>query len=328
LARAICERFVSLESVRFTNSGTEANLMMLAAAKAFTARSKIIVFIGGYHGGVLTFGRGYNPVNVPHDFLYAEYNDLESVRRLLAENPSEVAAILVEPMQGASGCIVGDPDFLTGLRELASAHDTLLLFDEVMTSRLGSGGMQGTLGIKPDLTSLGKYIGGGMSFGAFGGRSDVMQLFDPRNSHALQHAGTFNNNVMTMAAGFEGLERLYTPEVALALSTRGESLRHALNACFNSAGVALRFIGVGSLMNLQITDSPVRSVRDIDTSLNCFKDLFFFHLIENGIYLARRGYVVLSLPITKLETDRFEAAVESFIECYRHLLPRSNAVTA
>jgi len=324
LAKAVCDRFASLESVRFTNSGTEANLMMLATAKAFTGRGKIIVFVGGYHGGVLTFARGANIVNVPHEFLYAEYNDLDSVRRLLADNASEVAAILVEPMQGASGCIVADESFLQGLRELASTHGALLMFDEVMTSRLAPGGLQSTLGIAPDLTSLGKYIGGGMSFGAFGGRADIMAQFDPRKSGALQHAGTFNNNVMTMAAGWTGLTQIYTPEAARALTARGDALREALNARFGAAGVALRFIGIGSLMNLQITARPVRSVRDIDASKNVFKDLFFFHLIEHGIYIARRGYVVLSLPVGDAETARFESAVAAFIERYAHILPRSD----
>ncbi|MBN3811463.1 aminotransferase class III-fold pyridoxal phosphate-dependent enzyme [Paraburkholderia sp. Ac-20347] len=322
LAKAVCERFASLKTVRFTNSGTEANLMMLATAKAFTGRSKVIVFVGGYHGGVLTFGRGANVINVPHEFLYAEYNDLDSVRRLLEENASEVAAILVEPMQGASGCIVGEASFLKGLRELASAHGALLMFDEVMTSRLAPGGLQASLGIEPDLTSLGKYIGGGMSFGAFGGRADIMALFDPRRSGALQHAGTFNNNVMTMAAGWIGLTQIYTPAASRALTERGDALREALNSRFRASGVALRFFGIGSLMNLQITDQPVRSVRDIDASMNVFKDLFFFHLIEHGIYIARRGYVVLSLPVGDAEIARFESAVANFIERYAHLLPR------
>ncbi|MBI0330655.1 aspartate aminotransferase family protein [Burkholderia plantarii] len=322
LAKAVCERFASLDTVRFTNSGTEANLMMLATAKAFTGRRKVIVFVGGYHGGVLTFGRGANVINVPHEFLYAEYNDLDSVQRLFDENPSDVAAILVEPMQGASGCIVGEASFLKGLRQLASAHGALLMFDEVMTSRLAPGGLQATLGISPDLTSLGKYIGGGMSFGAFGGRADIMALLDPRRSGALQHAGTFNNNVLTMAAGWTGLTQIYTPDAARGLTARGDALRDALNARFDAAGVAMRFIGIGSLMNLQITDRPVRSVREIDPSNNVFKDLFFFHLIENGIYIARRGYVVLSLPVGEAEMARFESAVVSFIERYAHLLPR------
>lgn len=324
LAEAVCARFASLETVRFTNSGTEANLMMLATAKAFTQRNKVMVFVGGYHGGVLTFGRGANVVNVPHEFLYAEYNDLDSVRRLLDENTDEVAAILVEPMQGASGCIVGETGFLQGLRELATAHGALLMFDEVMTSRLAPGGLQAALAIAPDLTSLGKYVGGGMSFGAFGGRADIMALFDPRKSGALQHAGTFNNNVMTMAAGWTGITQIYTPDAARELTARGDALREALNARFLAAGVAMRFIGIGSLMNLQITEQPVRSVRDIDAAMNGFKDLFFFHLIEHGIYIARRGYVVLSLPVGDAEMARFDSAVASFIERYAHLLPRGS----
>lgn len=323
LAGAICERFRNIEAVRFTNSGTEANLMMLAAAKAFTGRSKIVVFVGAYHGGVLTFARGANPVNVPHDYLYAEYNDLESVRQLLEANRGEIAGVIVEPMQGASGCIVGEPAFLKGLRELTTAHDTLLLFDEVMTSRLSPGGLQGEYDIAPDMTSIGKYIGGGMSFGAFGGRRDIMQLFDPRSPSALQHAGTFNNNVLTMAAGYTGLTQIYTPEAAIALTRLGTDLRTQVNGLFEAADVAMRFIGVGSLMNLQITDQPIRSVRDIDASLNVYKDLFFFHLIECGVYIARRGYVVLSVPIGPDEIRAFTQAVQSFIERYRHLLPAS-----
>jgi glutamate-1-semialdehyde 2,1-aminomutase len=140
----------------------------------------------------------------------------------------------------------------------------------------------------------------------------------------LQHAGTFNNNVMTMAAGWTGLTQIYTPDVARALTARGNALREGLNARFAAAGVALRFIGIGSLMNLQITARPVRSVRDINAAMNVFKDLFFFHLVEQGIYIARRGYVVLSLPVGDAETARFEAVVASFIERYAHLLPRGD----
>jgi glutamate-1-semialdehyde 2,1-aminomutase len=323
LASAIVERFPSLQSVRFTNSGTEANLMLLAAAKNFTKRTKIIVFNGGYHGGVLTFARGPNPVNVPHDFLYAEYNDLSSVRELFAQYGSQVAAILVEPMQGASGCIVGGKSFLQGLRNLADEHGALLMFDEVMTSRLAPEGLQGELCIRTDLTSIGKYIGGGMSFGAFGGRADIMQMFDPRDCTSLPHAGTFNNNVMTMAAGLTGITKIFTREMSKSLNARGDALRDAVNAVFKSQNIAVRFIGIGSLMNLQISDRPILSVRDININLNAVKDLFFFHLIENGIYIARRGYVVLSLPIGDAEVEKFKAAVESFIEKYRNILPRS-----
>ena len=227
LADLIRERIRSIASLRFTNSGTEANLMALAAAKAFTGRSKVIVFVGGYHGGVLTFGSGPAKVNVPHDYLYATYNDAAAVDALFDAHGTEIAAVLVEPMQGSSGCIVGEPAFLQRLRERSAAAGALLIFDEVMTSRLAPGGRQSQLGITPDLTTLGKYIGGGMSFGAFGGRRDVMAQFDPRTPGALTHAGTFNNNVLTMSAGAAGLGSVYTDEAALTLNARGDAIAHA-----------------------------------------------------------------------------------------------------
>src|SRR4029077_13509181 len=192
LAEAVCARFASIESVRFTNSGTEANLMALSAARAFTGRGRVMVFRGGYHGGLLTFADGPSPVNVPYDVLLAEYNDAAGAGGLgrehagsppvvpvVREHAGSLACVLVEPMLGSGGCIPGDPAFLSGLREATRQAGALLIFDEVMTSRPGPGGLQERLAIRPDLTTLGKYIGGGASFGAFGGRADVMGLFDP-----------------------------------------------------------------------------------------------------------------------------------------------------
>src|SRR5215470_13870920 len=171
LAEAVCARFGSIERVRFTNSGTEANLMALSAARAFTGRDRVLAFRGGYHGGLLTFTAGPSPVNAPYDVLLAEYNDPASARALLREHAGTVACVLVEPMLGAGGCIPGDPAFLSALRETARQTGALLIFDEVMTSRTGSGGLQARLGIRPDVTTLGKYIGGGSSFGALSGRA-------------------------------------------------------------------------------------------------------------------------------------------------------------
>jgi glutamate-1-semialdehyde 2,1-aminomutase len=204
LAEAVCARFPSIERVRFTNSGTEANLMALSAARAFTGRDRVLAFRGGYHGGLLTFTAGPSPVNAPYDVLLAEYNDAAVAQALLREHAGTVACVLVEPMLGSGGCIPGDPVFLSVLRETTRQTGALLIFDEVMTSRTGSGGLQARLGIRPDVTTLGKYIGGGSSFGAFGGRADVMELFDPARPGALPHAGTFNNNVVSMAAGHAG----------------------------------------------------------------------------------------------------------------------------
>jgi glutamate-1-semialdehyde 2,1-aminomutase len=320
LARLICDRFPAVDSVRFTNSGTEANLMAISAARVHTRRDKVIVFAGGYHGGVLTFAQGNSPANVPHDLLIANYNDLASAQDLFESHPDEVAAVVVEPMQGAAGCICGERDFLAGLRELASKYGALLIFDEVMTSRLAPGGLQEALEIRPDLTTLGKYIGGGMSFGAFGGRASIMDQFDPRKPGATPHAGTFNNNVLSMAAGAAGLSRLYTADVAREMNARGDRLREQLNAICVERNVPLQFTGRGSLMNLQAGRHAIRSVKDLLPEGNSVKDLFFFHIVEHGIYLARRGFIVLSMPITEKEIGRLLSAFDTFIERYAGVL--------
>lgn len=321
LARLIKERFPSVEQLRFTNSGTEANLLAIAAATHFTLRRKILVFKGGYHGGVLTFAGGHSPVNVPHDFLLAGYNDLVGTAALAREHAADLAAILVEPMQGAGGCIVGQPSFLQGLRTLADDTGALLIFDEVMTSRLAPGGRQQQLGIRPDMTTLGKYIGGGMSFGAFGGRRDIMAQFDPRKPGHLGHAGTFNNNVLSMSAGIAGLSRIYTPETAIAFNARGERLREQLNAACQASGVALQFTGLGSLMNLHATHHEILCSGDSPASGQAVRDLFFFHMLEQGFYLARRGFIVLSLPLTDDDLERFAEAFKLFLRRYASLLP-------
>jgi glutamate-1-semialdehyde 2,1-aminomutase len=312
LAALIVERFGCVEQVRFTNSGTEANLLALAAAKAYTGRGGVIAFKGGYHGGVLSFAGANTAMNVPHRVYLADYNDLEGVERLLHEHV-DIAAILVEPMLGAGGCICAEAGFLEGLRERSQAHGTLLIFDEVMTSRLAPGGLQEKLGVTPDLMTLGKYIGGGMPCGVLGGRRDIMAQFDPRHG-GLSHAGTFNNNVLTMAAGIAGLEQVYTGEAALELNARGDRLRERLNEVV--APMSMQFTGQGSVMNLHPTGSPIRRPADVPTDRNDLRDLFFFHLLECGIYSARRGLFALSLPLTDRELSRLITATQVFVERY------------
>ena len=171
LARLLCDRFPAIELVRFTNSGTEANLMAIVTARVFTGRAKVMVFRHAYHGGLLHFGGGGLPTNVPFPFVIAPYNDIDGTRSLIREHAGELACVLVEPMIGGGGCIVAELPFLQMLREETQSSGALLIFDEVMTSRFKNGGAQGLFGIAPDLTSLGKYICGGMTAGAFGGRS-------------------------------------------------------------------------------------------------------------------------------------------------------------
>ncbi|WP_418125656.1 aspartate aminotransferase family protein [Variovorax sp. 160MFSha2.1] len=320
LARLICERFPQIEQLRFTNSGTEANLMALTAALHFTGRRKLVVFSGGYHGGVLGFGAKPLPTTVPFDFLVLPYNDERTAREQIDRHGPEIAAVLLEPMQGAGGCIPGRLEFLQALRESATRVGALLIFDEVMTSRLAPHGLANKLGIRSDLTTLGKYIGGGMSFGAFGGRADVMALFDPRTG-PLAHSGTFNNNVLTMAAGHAGLTKLFTPEAAGALAARGDAMRQRLNTLCAGEGVAMQFTGIGSLMNAHFVGGEVRSTDDLAPVDARLRQLLFFHLLSEGIYTSPRGFVVLSLPLTDADIDRYVAAIGSFIGEYRVLLP-------
>jgi glutamate-1-semialdehyde 2,1-aminomutase len=309
LAEAVCARFGSIERVRFTNSGTEANLLAITAARAFTGRDCIVVFGGGYHGSVLTFKGGRSPVNAPYDVLLADYNDAGGARSLIEDQYAKIAGVLVEPMLGSGGCIPADPAFLAALREATKQTGALLIFDEVMTSRTGAGGLQGRLGITPDLTTLGKYIGGGSSFGAFGGRADVMELFDPARPDALPHAGTFNNNVLSMAAGYAGLTRVYPPQVAEQHTARGDKLRDDLTAVFRSAGAPFTVTGVGTLLNIHPTASAVRSPADLADAEPRLLELLFLDLLELGYYIAPRGYLALSLAVTSAQLDGFLQAV-------------------
>ncbi|KAK8138070.1 Beta-phenylalanine transaminase [Apiospora sp. TS-2023a] len=328
LAQLVRDRFSSIELVRFTNSGTEATLMALAAAKIYTNRSKIMVFEGGYHGGGFLFKSGPHPVNVPHEYLMAQYNDNNSVDGLITANGNDIAAIIVEPMIGSGGCILGATEFLAHLRKTATKIGAVLVFDEVMTSRLYSGGgVQSELGITPDLTTLGKYIGGGMSFGAFGGKTEIMSIYDPRTTSTVRkgasvpHAGTFNNNVLTMAAGSAGLEKVFSPDVARTLHDRGEGFRGRLNAI--AKGTSLRVTGCGSIMNLHFIAVPleqIQNVRDLENQNTFLLDVLHLYMLNQGFYMARRGFIALSLELTATELDGFVEALQMFVRQYSSLV--------
>jgi glutamate-1-semialdehyde 2,1-aminomutase len=313
-AVAICSRFPAIELVRFTNSGTEANLMAVSVARAVTGRSKILVFAGGYHGGVFYFRGHGSAINAPFDYLVGRYNDLDAVEELVRPHRDELAAILVEPMQGTTGCIPAERTFLAGLRDLADATGAFLIFDEVMTSRLAPGGLQEVHAILPDLTTLGKYVGGGLSFGAFGGRADIMERFDPRRADAFQHAGTFNNNALTMNAGYVGLTEVYTPERARALNQWGDALRTRLNGIIERRGVTMQFTGRGSMMSVHMTDRPIRSEADAACGSGRLRDLFWFDLVAAGIWFAKRGMFALSIALDDADADKLAAAVEDFVQ--------------
>jgi glutamate-1-semialdehyde 2,1-aminomutase len=313
-AAAIRDRFPSIELVRFTNSGTEANLMAVSAAIAITGKKKILVFSGGYHGGVFYFRGKGSVINAPFDYLVGTYNDIDSVRALVAPHKDDLAAILIEPMLGGSGCIPATRDFLADLRSLASETGAILIFDEVMTSRLAPGGLQEVHGINPDMTTLGKYVGGGMSFGAFGGRTDLMEWFDPRNKSGFQHAGTFNNNVLTMNAGTVGLTEVYTPAAARALNDFGDGLRERLNAVVRKKGLAMQFTGIGSMIGVHMRGGAIRNAADAAQGHAGLLELFYFDLTARGIWLAKRGMMALSIALGEADADKMVGAVEEFAE--------------
>ena len=320
LAALICRRFPSIDLVRFCNSGTEANVLALATARAVTRRSKIMAFEGGFHGGVLSFARGGGLINVPFPTVLAPYNDPAAAVALIEREAANLAAVIVEPMMGGGGCIPGDREFLGALREACTRHGVVLVFDEVMTSRLSPGGRQAAIGVTPDLTTLGKYVGGGLSFGAFGGRADIMARFDQRRPDYLHHPGTFNNNVCTMAAGLAGLARVFTAEAAVDLNRRGDALRERLSGLGAERGVPLQAIGVGSLMNLHFHAGPIRSPADTALGNIELRNLLHLELLGRGFYLARRGFIALSLPLTDRDIDGFVSSLADVLDGFAKLL--------
>ncbi len=319
LARLVCARFPAVERVRFTNSGTEANLMAVSAARVFTGRPKLLAFEGAYHGGLLSFAHGASPVNAPYEVVLAPFNDVEATRAAIEAEGESLAAVIVEPMVGAGGCIPGEPAFLSMLRETTRKTGALLIFDEVMTSRLSPGGLQQRLGLDPDLTTLGKYLGGGLSFGAFGGRADIMALFDPSRPDALPHAGTFNNNVLSMAAGTAALGEVFTPEAAVRLNETGDRLRESLNRLFRDSQAPFQATGLGSLMTIHPGRQPIARPEDAETGDDRLKALLFFELLEAGYYIARRGFMALSLAVT-------DEQIDGFLEALRRILERHVAI--
>jgi glutamate-1-semialdehyde 2,1-aminomutase len=307
LAREIVDRFPALELVRFTNSGTEANLMAIALARVVTGRPGIAVMRGGYHGGLLYFGGGGSPVNAPYEAIVLDYNDVEGARASIREHADRLAAVVVEPVLGSGGVIPATREFLQTLQEEARAHGVLLILDEVMTSRLSPSGAAPLFGLTPDLLTLGKYLGGGLSFGAFGGRADLMGRFDPSQPGALPHAGTFNNNVLSMAAGLAGLTQVLDDARLEALNARGDRLREQLNAVMAPHGWVAT--GMGSMVGFHPVSGPVRSPADLADADDRRRELLFLDLLERGFYVAPRGFIALSIEVTDDDVDEFVAAV-------------------
>ena len=337
LGQLMCERVASVEKVRFCNTGTEAVMYALRAARAVTGRNKVIKMEGGFHGNteqveisvspnIALAGPAERPIPLPdtqgitdgvlQDVLVAPYNNIEATQRIIEKHKEDVAAVIIEPVMGYSGMIPADKAFLAFLREITTRYGIVLVFDEIISFRLSRGGAQETYGVRPDLTTFGKIIGGGLPIGAFGGREDIMDIFSPKRDHPMHHSGTFNGNTLTMAAGISALNEIDTDLIG-DINGLGYQLRERLQHVFDRTGIRGQVTGVGSLMNVHFSTQEVRDVRtakaDWDSALP-LRDLLNLALKNHGIYTPRRVMLCISSPMGEKETETVLGAFEDSLD--------------
>lgn len=259
-----------------------------------------MVFENGYHGGTLAFTPG-NPLILPHDFVQGRYNDIEYTRPLITE---ELGIIIVEPLQGAAGMFAGTKEFLQFLRDEATRVGAILIFDEVITSRLNYGGLQEIHGIVPDMTTIGKHFGGSFSFGAFGGKKEIMDLYDPSSPTSLHHSGTWNNNKFSMTAGVAAT-KLLSREALDKNNDLGNKLRDGLGALFKAKDESiLTLSGFGSVIGVHFNGPSADNLRD----------LFFFYMLSKRIYVGRRGFLALNITHEEEHINRVLEVAKEFCD--------------
>jgi glutamate-1-semialdehyde 2,1-aminomutase len=334
LAELVIAMVPSVEKVRFCSSGTEATMSALRLARGFTGRSKLIKFAGCYHGhgdaflisagsGALTLGTPDSPGITPGvaaDTLCLPYNDLDAVAAAFAAYPSEIAALIVEPYVGNMGLILPQPGYLAGLRELTAKYGAVLIFDEVMTGfRVGPGGVQEREGVLPDLTTLGKIIGGGLPVGAFGGRAEIMDNLSPLG--AVYQAGTLSGNPLAMAAGIATLRALREPGVYARLDAAGAHLIDGLAERFAAHGVPHQVARRGSMVGFFFTGTPVVDLPSAKTADTAFYGRFFHEMLGRGVYLAPSQFEAgfLSLAHDEDAIDQTLAAADAALDALHAL---------
>lgn len=330
LAEIVCDRVPGVEQIRFANSGTEGVMFAIKAARAYTGRPKIVKVEGAYHGssdtaeislnpGPADWGEIDSPTSVPpagvgpgaaSDTIIIPMNEVDIARAIIESQADEIAGIVIDPIVNKLGFMAASPEFLKMLREVTTAKGILLIYDEVYSLRLGFNGAQGAVGVIPDLTALGKIIGGGLPVGAVGGRADIMtELFDPRHgAPKLGHGGTFNANPMTMAAGAAAME-LFDREAFNRLSKLGDRLREGLKEALKLSQLPGVVTGGASLIGLFHTDQPFGNYRDLvsaigsDRSIGKRSNQFFQYLLNHGVYMAPMGFMVLSTAMDEGDID-------------------------
>lgn len=333
-AEMLCSRVPSLASVRYCNSGTEATHLAMRAARAFTGKDVIIKMDGGYHGS-----HDYVQVNVKPDtaedglprrrlttrgvpaavmegMRVVPFNDLDALEDLLHAHSGEIAAIILEPVLGSGGGVEPVPGYLRGVRQLADTYDVLLIFDEILTLRLDIGGIQSAVGVTPDLTSVAKFIGGGLPLGAFGGRQEIMAPFDPTHPQTIPHNGTFNGNNVTMAAGVATMKEYGAEEVA-GINELGQRLKDGFNRAFKVAGIRARAAGLGSIIPIHWSEGEIRTARDAVAAQEAARNLpklLHMEMMNRGIFSAPRGQFTISTPMSAREIDTAVSVMAQSLE--------------
>lgn len=324
LAEELKQRLPSVERIRFTNSGTEATMLALRAARAFTGRAKIARFDVGYHGShdyaaasapmtkVANRESAVSDDGIP--FVVADtvvtlpYNDREGVERLINAHHQELAAVIVEPVVGAGGILLPHDGFLHFLREITQHWGIVLIFDEIIAFRLSYHGAQGYFGVIPDVTTLGKVIGGGLPVGAFGGRAEIMQSFDPRRAAPISHGGTFNANPVAMAAGLATLHQM-TSEAYTHLNGLGKEVKTKVEALCVSLGLPAQVNQIGSLFNLHFSAEPVTDYATVSATNRSLLKALSLAVLNHGVIFTPRGMGCLSTPMSSAQVDSFVQAI-------------------
>ena len=318
LGEILTERVKSVDMIRYTNSGTEATMNAVRAARAFTGRELILKMEGGYHGSFDDFEVSVHPdlalagpadapnstidargvvASTANEVIIAPFNNPEVLTRLMTEHGPKLAAVIIEPVMGSAGTIAADPEFLQTAQRLCQQYGALFIADEVMTFRLGFGGVQEAYGITPDLTTFAKIIGGGFPVGAFGGRQDVMSLFDARGANPVFQSGTFNGNAVTMVAGATAM-RLFPADEVARLNGLGDQLRAGISQQLDDHGLPATVTGYGSMAGVHLVEGDVRNYRDAAVGNQTMKRALHVALLLEGVFAAPRLMLCTSTPMT------------------------------
>tara|TARA_Y100001970_G_scaffold19039_1_gene21322 strand:- start:209 stop:1549 length:1341 start_codon:yes stop_codon:yes gene_type:complete len=325
LAKLLTDRIPSVETIRFTNSGTEGTMMAIRAAREFTGRSKIVKIEGGYHGthedvAVSVYPNkdhldpiqtapipeySNQPSSVLDNVIVVPYNDIEVTNQMIRAESKNISCVIIEPVVSSFGYTPANVDYLQFVRDITTELGIVLIYDEVQSFRVSPGGAQELLGVIPDMTTLGKIIGGGMPVGAFGGRRDIMDLYNPTDGGAqIGHAGTFNANPVTMRAG-EVVMNTLTPEAYSRMNDLGEILRSKLKAVFDELNIEVQVTGIGSLFGVHFTGEHIQNYRNVVNADTDMKKAFFFGMLNEGILLQGGAAGSLNICTTEEHVDNF-----------------------